>query len=161
MLDRLDLRILSLIQANGRLANKELAELVNLSPSACHQRFQRLQAEGWIKSFSAEVDVERLCSPVQCIASVSLSNHSPDTFRVLEEQVAATAEALDAYTVSGNCDFIIRFACANMTRYMELTSQLIDRCPEINNISTHVIMRESKRFSGYPLAELVANPLSR
>jgi len=158
-LDRLDLKILHFIQSRGRLANKELAELVNLSPSACHQRFQRLQNEGWIKSFSAEVDVERLCSPVQAIATLALSNHSPDTFRVLESLVEAMPEALEAYTVSGSFDFIIRFACPSMARYMALTSSLINDCPEIANISTHVIMKQNKRFTGFPLSELIAPQL--
>jgi DNA-binding Lrp family transcriptional regulator len=158
-LDRLDLKILHFIQTRGRLANKELAELVNLSPSACHQRFQRLQNDGWIKSFSAEVDIERLCAPVQAIATLALSNHSPETFNVLEGLVESMPEALEAYTVSGSFDFIIRFACPNMSRYMALTSSLIKDCPAISNISTHVILKQNKRFSGFPINHLVGQQM--
>jgi Lrp/AsnC family leucine-responsive transcriptional regulator len=153
-LDRLDLKILQIIQSRGRLANKELAELVNLSPSACHQRFQRLQQEGWIQGFRADVDVERLCAPVQAIATLALSNHSPETFHILETLVESMPEALEAFTVSGSFDFIIRFACPNMARYMSLTSSLIKDCPAIANVSTHVIMRENKRFKGFPISQL-------
>ena len=63
-------------------------------------------------------------------------------------------EVLEAYTVSGASDFIIRFACASMTRYIELTDELIRECPSISNISTHVVMRQSKRFNGFPLRAL-------
>lgn len=155
-LDRLDLRILETLQSEGRMTNKELAEHVNLSPSACHQRLQRLISDGWILSFTGRVNIERLCAPVQCIATVSLGNHSPDAFGMLERRVAALPEALEAYTVSGSCDFIIRFACTHMTRYMMITNSLIQDCPEISNISTHVIMKQSKIFLGYPMKELMS-----
>ncbi len=161
MLDRLDLRILEAVQKNGRISNKDLSELVNLSPSACHQRFQKLQSDGWLKSFSAEVDVERLCSPVQCIASLSLDNHSPDVFKLLEEKVSRMPEALEAFTVSGTSDFIIRFACASMQRYMHLSNSLLDQVPQVTNIATHVVMRESKKYAGFPLKDLINTPLER
>lgn len=154
-LDRLDLRILETLQGDGRITNKELADTVNLSPSACHQRLQRLMADGWIQGFTGRINIERLCAPVQCIATVSLSKHSPDAFSLLERRVAALPEALEAYTVSGSCDFIIRFACTHMTRYMMITNGLIQDCPEIGNISTHVIMKHSKVFTGYPMQQLI------
>lgn len=154
-LDRLDLRILDTLQRDGRTTNKALAERVSLSASACHQRLQRLIDDGWILRFSGHINIERLCAPVQCIATVSLSDHSPDAFSQLERQVANLPEVLEAYTVSGSCDFIMRVACAHMSRYMQITDMLIKNCPEIANISTHVIMKQSKTFAGYPLQELL------
>lgn len=154
-LDRTDLRILGALQSDGRITNKDLADKVALSPSACHQRLQRLISEGWIEGFAGHINIERLCAPVQCIATVSLNNHSPDAFRFLERRVLALPEALEAYTVSGNCDFVIRFACTQMSQYMMLANALINECPEITNISTHVIMKHSKVFKGYPIKELI------
>lgn len=153
-LDRLDLKILQTLQDNGRMTNKELAEVVNLSPSACHQRLQRLIDDEWLTGFRGVVDIERLCAPVQCIATISLGAHAPDVFQRLEQQVAAMPEVLEAFTVSGGCDFILRFACSHMPRYMALTDTLIQECPEIANISTHVIMKQSKQFGGYPIKEI-------
>ncbi len=155
-LDRLDLRILETLQFDGRMTNKELAEKVNLSPSACHQRLQRLVNDGWIFGFTGRINIERLCAPVQCIATIAMGNQSPDSFRFLERRVANMPEALEAFTVSGNCDFIIRFACEHMTRFMEITNDLMKDCPEISNISTHVIMKHSKEFTGYPIKALKA-----
>ncbi|GAA5317188.1 MAG: Lrp/AsnC family transcriptional regulator [Candidatus Pelagadaptatus aseana] len=154
-LDRIDLKILQTLQDQGRITNKELAEKVNLSPSACHQRLQKLIDDEWLTSFHGVINIDRLCAPVQCIATIALGNHSPDAFRFLEKRVESMPEALEAYTVSGSCDFIVRFACAHMTRYMTLTNSLIQECPEIDTISTHVIMKQSKRFSRYPLDDLM------
>lgn len=155
-LDRLDLRILQTLQQNGRMTNKELADKVNLSTSACHQRLQRLIDDGWIKNFLGIIDVERLCAPVQCIATILLKDHAPEAFRTLEKSVESMPEVLEAYTVSGGCDFIVRFACSQMSRYMMLTNALIHECPQISNISTHVILKQSKTFSGYPIQEIIS-----
>jgi len=155
-LDRTDLKILQTLQADGRMTNKELADQVNLSPSACHQRLQKLIDDEWLQGFMGQVNIERLCAPVQCIATISLGTHAPDTFRFLEKRVDAMPEALEAFTVSGGCDFIVRFACTHMSDYMTLTNSLIQECPEISNIVTHVIMRHSKVFKGYPVKELLS-----
>ncbi len=155
-LDRTDLKILQTLQADGRMTNKELADQVNLSPSACHQRLQKLIDDGWLQGFMGQVNIERLCAPVQCIATISLGTHAPDAFRFLEKRVEAMPEALEAFTVSGGCDFIVRFACTHMSDYMTLTNSLIQECPEISNIVTHVIMRHSKVFKGYPVKELLS-----
>jgi DNA-binding Lrp family transcriptional regulator len=154
-LDRLDLRILHALQTDGRITNRELAELVNLSPSACHQRLQKLLDDGWVRGFNAVVDIDRLCAPVQCIANLVLGTHAPNGFRDIEQHITDMPEALEAYTVSGASDFIIHFACANMSRYLELTDQLLRDCPAITNISTHIIMRKNKQFRGFPLKELL------
>lgn len=153
-LDRIDLRILSTLQDDGRITNKELAEKVNLSPSACHHRVQKLIADEWILGFTGHINIEKLNAPVQCIATISLNTHAPDAFQTLERHVHALPEALEAFTVSGNCDFIIRFACPHMSQYMEITNQLIQECPEISNISTHVVMKHCKSFRGFPLSGL-------
>lgn len=153
-LDRTDLKILQTLQSDGRMTNKELADQVNLSPSACHQRLQKLIDDNWLQGFMGKVNIERLCAPVQCIATISLDTHAPDAFRFLEKRVEAMPEALEAFTVSGGCDFIVRFACTHMSNYMTLTNSLIQECPEISNIVTHVIMKHSKVFSGYPIDEL-------
>jgi Lrp/AsnC family leucine-responsive transcriptional regulator len=157
-LDRLDLRMLRILQSDGRITNKALAAAVNLTASACHQRLQRLMDQGWIEGFMGRVNIERLCEPVQCIATICMASHAPDTFRQLEQHIDDLAEATAAYTVSGGCDFIVHFACARMSRYMELTDELIRLCPDIGNISTHVVLKQSKAFTGYPIAQLLVEP---
>ena len=155
MPDRLDLKILEILQKNGRITNKELATRVNLSSSACHQRLQRLIDDGWLLGFNGQINIKKLCEPVECITTIKLNNHSNDTFRYLENRFAELPEALEAFTVSGTCDFIVWFACSRMSRYVELTDSLIEECSEIVNINTHVVLKQSKVFQGYPLDELL------
>ncbi len=154
-LDRLDMRILVTLHAQGGISNKELAEHINLSPSACHQRLHKLIDDGWIAGFTGNLNIERLCSPVQCIATFSLNNQSPETFEFVEKRIESLPEALECFTVSGPSDLVVRFACGNMNSYMSLTNGLMRDCPEINHINTHVIMKHNKSFSGFPLKSLV------
>lgn len=154
-LDRLDFRMLEILQKHGRITNKDLAEKINLSPSACHQRLQRLVDEEWVLGFHGLVNVKKLCEPVECITTVSLNSHSNETFRFLETRFNEMPEVLEAFTVSGNCDFIVWFACSKMSRYVAITDALIEECPEISIINTHVVLKQSKSFNGYPLDELL------
>lgn len=150
-LDRIDIRILSTLQGNGRISNKDLAEQVNLSTSACHQRLQRLMDEDWLLGIQGVVNIDKLAAPVQCLATISMSCHAPESFALVEKQLERMPEVLEAYTVSGGCDFIVRFACAQMSRYMDLTNELIHYCPDIGHINTHVVLKQSKRFQGFTL----------
>lgn len=152
-LDRTDLKMLQLLQESGRISNKELAERVNLSASACYQRLQRLLDEQWLLGVHARVNMEKLGSPVQCITTISMSNHAPDSFSLLERNLESLPEVLEAYTVSGGCDFIVRFACDQMSRYMTLTNELIQQCPDIGHINTHVVLKQSKTFTGFTLPD--------
>lgn len=74
-LDKIDIRILCELQKNGRTSNVELAELINLSPSPCLMRVKRLQTEGFITGYSAQIDVSKLGQTLTVFAEITLKNH--------------------------------------------------------------------------------------
>jgi len=74
-LDKIDIRILCELQKNGRISNVELAELINLSPSPCLMRVKRLQTEGFITGYSAQIDVSKLGRTLTVFAEITLKNH--------------------------------------------------------------------------------------
>lgn len=154
-LDRLDIRILEALQADGRITNKDLAERVNLSPSACHQRAQNLIEAGWITGFLGMLEIDRLCEPVRCITTISLGSHATENFSQLEHYINRLPECTQAYTVSGNCDMIAHFACTGMSRYMALTNEITDHCPQVKQLNTYVVLQQCKAFTGYDLKTLM------
>ena len=77
-LDRTDLRMLAVLQAEGRITNAELAERVSLSPSACLRRLQRLEGEGVLTGYSAQVDPEAVGLGLQAFVRVQLTRHESD-----------------------------------------------------------------------------------
>ncbi len=80
-LDRIDLKILLELQKNGRITNVELAELVNLSPSPCLMRVKKLQSEGYITNYCAQIDVSKLGQTLTVFTEITLKNHRRSTSR--------------------------------------------------------------------------------
>ena len=79
-LDKIDIKILSQLQKNGRVTNVELADLVNLSPSPCLMRVKKLQAEGFITGYSAQIDVSKLGQTLTIFTEITLKHHQQNDF---------------------------------------------------------------------------------
>ncbi len=154
-LDRIDQNILSVLQSAGRITNQELAETVNLSPSSCLARVRKLEVDGCLGQFIGQINLDRLCRYITCIAMVSLESHRPQDFRIFENFADGLPEIVQCDTVSGGCDFILRIVCADMERYHEVNEMLLNSGANVVNVKTHVVMTENKKFSGYPLEELL------
>ncbi len=154
-LDRIDQNILSVMQASGRITNQQLAEKVNLSPSSCLARVRKLEDDGCIEGYHAQINLERLCRYMTCIAMISLGQHRQEDFRTFEAYVKTLPEVVQCDTVSGGCDFILRIVCADMERYHEVNEMLLNSGTNVVNIKTHVVMSETKPFSKFPLSELL------
>src|SRR3954447_6221746 len=105
-LDRIDLRILSELQKNGRITNVELAELVNLSPSPCLMRVKKLQAEGYITSYSAQIDVSKLGQTLTVFTEITLKNHRQADFARFLATIARIESVIECHLVSGGYDYL-------------------------------------------------------
>ena len=91
-LDKIDIKILSELQKNGRISNVELADLVHLSPSPCLMRVKKLQAEGFITGYSAQIDVSKLGQTLTVFTEITLRNHRQNDFA----RFLATVEKIDS-----------------------------------------------------------------
>src|SRR3712207_8128150 len=91
-LDKIDIKILSELQKNGRISNVELADLVHLSPSPCLMRVKKLQAEGFITGYSAQIDVSKLGQTLMVFTEITLKNHRLNDFA----RFLATVEKIDS-----------------------------------------------------------------
>ena len=152
-LDRIDVRILAALQRDGRLSIQKLSAIAGLSARACLERVRRLEASGIIIGYQAVVDIARLSKPVNVFAEIVLDKHAQQG--ALERRLAAVAEIVECWEVSGTVDYIARFVCADLTAYQTLTTDLIDD-PKLGvaRIVSHVALRPIRRFAGYPDALL-------
>jgi len=80
-INKIDLKILKILQTSGRITNQQLAEQVHLSASACLSRVKRLESEGVLKRYVTEIDLEKLAPHVEAFSEVTLENHTPDDFQ--------------------------------------------------------------------------------
>lgn len=154
-IDRIDLKILAALQANGRMTNLELAAKVGLSPSPCLQRHRALERQKAIHGYRADIELSKLVDFVEILSFVTLHKHGRAQQGAFERLIDQTPEAIACYQISGNFDYIVHFVCRSVGDYVELHHRLIEDEPNIASVTTNVIMSETKRFAGYPLKELV------
>mgnify|MGYP005998394361 CR=1 FL=1 len=140
-IDRLDRKIISLLQHDARITNQHLADSVGLSPSACLNRVRKLEAAGVLTGYLAAIDLHSLCR-----------------FREFRDAVEAIPEVVESYTVSGAIDLFLRIIAADMPRYNAVNDQILDLLPGKVHISSHVVLENGKPFSGYPLSALLDDP---
>ena len=154
-MDRIDLKILSILQENARITNHELSQKVNLSPSSCLQRVRKLEEDGYIDSYMANINLDKICRTVTVLVTVSLHDHTNANFKAFEEAMAEFPEIVECYTVSGNFDYFLRVVCPDMNSYLKLNDDLIGKMEGVANISSQVALAHTKPFRGYALERLV------
>lgn len=155
-LDQVDLRILSRLQSDARATNQELADAVGLSPSPCLQRVKRLEKAGIISSYHANIDIAKVCRHVDVIAAVTLNSHGLDDFLTFETMVMAMRYVVECTKVSGPIDYLVRFVCPDIGSYQMLSDELLKLGPKIGNLSSYIVLKSTKPFTGVALDDLVA-----
>jgi DNA-binding Lrp family transcriptional regulator len=148
-LDAIDLKILALLQRDGRSTVQKLASRVGLSPRACLERVRRLEGAGVIAGYQAVIELRLLSRPVNVFAEIILEKQANRSR--FEKRLAAIDAVIECWEVSGSVDYIARIVCADLTAYEELTSELIDDPGlRVARVVSHVVLRPVRRFSGYP-----------
>jgi Lrp/AsnC family transcriptional regulator, leucine-responsive regulatory protein len=150
-LDRIDRRILSAIQADGRLTNQALSEQVALSPSACLARVRRLEQEGIIQGYHARLDPFMLDIGMVLFAEVTLKGHSPSELANFEKAVVAIPQVVEASHVTGAYDYLLKVVTADMGEWTGIAEDLARAALGVDRINTHVLMHKPKVFTGYPI----------
>lgn len=150
-LDRIDRRILARLQADGRITNHALAEQVALSPSACLARIRRLEKAGVIEGYGARLNPWSMEASLILYAELSLKAHHPDDVARFEAGIADIPEIVEASYVSGPFDYLIKVVVPDMTSWIELSEGVIAGDLGVDKVITHVLMKKTKRFTGYPI----------
>lgn len=153
-LDRLDLKILEALQADGRQPVQALAERVSLSASGCHSRLRRLEASGVITGYIADVRLQCLGPSLITFAEVTLANHRPADFDHFERAVADVPEVVEAYQVAGQFDYLIKVVTRDVEAYRAVNDALVAKDVGILQIKSTLVMKNAKRFTGMPLAAI-------
>lgn len=154
--DRIDVKILGLLQRDSRMTNQELADAVGLSPSACLQRVKRMEKTGIIAGYSAHIDLEKVCRHVDVIAAVTLDSHGSEDFSLFETMVSGMNYVVECTKVSGPIDYLIRFICPDIASYRMLSDELLRLAPKIGNLSSYVVLSSIKSYAGVELDDLLA-----
>jgi len=143
-LDRLDRRILLLLQSDGRLSNADLAKTVNLSAATCYRRTQRLFERGYIRSVRAEIDPALVGLGAIALVGVVLDRSTPESFADLERAVLDMPVVLDCHLVAGDFDYLLKIRVRDMQDFNRLHAEKLIALPGVRQARTFFVMKEVK-----------------
>jgi DNA-binding Lrp family transcriptional regulator len=143
-IDSRDRKILRLLQHNGRMSNQALADDVGLSPSACLARVRRLEGDGLICGYHADVALDRLQPQLILFAELTLSSHDPRDFARVEAALLGLPEVVEAHQMSGRFDYMIKVILADVDAWRIFSDALLEQVPNIAKISSHIAMKPCK-----------------
>lgn len=141
-IDRIDRKILHLLQRDGRMTNADLAEAVNVSPATCHRRTQRLLDEGYIRSVRAEVAPEKVGRSALVIVGVVLDRSTPESFRAFEAAIRKLRFVLDCHLVAGDFDFFLKIRVRDIHDFNKLHGDQLISLPGVRQTRTFFVMKE-------------------
>jgi DNA-binding Lrp family transcriptional regulator len=151
-LDQIDLRILTELQADGRITNQALSERVGLSARPCLERVRRLEREGLITGYRAVLDVRRLQSCITVLAQIALEHHGRHGRQLFERRLANTPEVVECFEVSGEFDYIAKLICPDIDAYQELTQGWIDDTElGVSRVTSNIVLRPVRDQAPTPL----------
>jgi Lrp/AsnC family leucine-responsive transcriptional regulator len=146
-LDRIDRNILFTLQQDGRIPNVELAKKVGLSASPCLERVKRLESQGYISGYQANLDPHKLGAGMLVFVEITLSKTSVDMFADFSAAIQEHDDIQECHLVSGNFDFLLKARVADMSSYRRLLGDTLLRLPGVSASRTYVVMEEVKASS--------------
>ena len=150
-LDKIDRRILALLQADGRLSNLKLAEAVHLSPTAVLERVRRLTREGFILGYEARLDPVKLDAGLMVFVEVLLDRTTPNVFDQFKAAVQVHDEIMECHMVAGGFDYLLKTRMADMAAYRAFAGQVLWQLPGVRETRTYAVMEEVKSGTALPL----------
>lgn len=140
-LDATDLRILTVLQKEGRVTNAELSERVNLSPSACHRRVQRLEHEGWIAAYVALLDARKMGRPTTVFVEITLQGQADEVLEAFEKAVKRVPDVLECHLMAGTADYLLKILARDTEDFARIHRQYLTRLPGVAQMHSSFALR--------------------
>ncbi|MDR3396276.1 MAG: Lrp/AsnC ligand binding domain-containing protein [Pandoraea sp.] len=143
-LDRLDRRILTLLQQDGRMSMKDLSEQVGLSITPCIERVKRMERDGVIMGYFARVNPAALGASLLVFVEITLDHKSGNMFDQFRREVLRIPEVMECHLISGDFDYLIKARIREMSEYRKLLGDILLQLPGAVQSKSYVVMEEIK-----------------
>ena len=150
-IDRIDRRILDVLQRDGRISNLKLAEAVALSPTAVLARVQRLTRAGYILGYEARLNPLLLGAGMLVFVEVLLDRTSANVFEQFKAAVQVRAEIMECHLVAGGFDYLLKIRTADMNAYRQFSGDVLWLLPGVRETRTYAVMEEVKHSTALSL----------
>ena len=152
--DRTDLRLLAEIQRDGRATNAELATRVNLSPSACLRRLQRLESEGVIAGYGARLEPKHIGLGLQAFVRVQLEKHDQAAIARFADSVLEWDEVVACHALTGDMDYLLQIYVRDLEHFSSFLLDKLLNASGVADVNSSFVLRTVKPFRALPLSQL-------
>lgn len=149
--DETDARLLRLIQSDARLSAAELSERVNLSPSACHRRVQRLEKAGIIRGQVALLDKRAVGRTVTVFVEISLNSQADETLSGFEKAAAALPEVLECHLMAGAYDYLLKVVARDADDFARLHRKNLASLPGVAKLQSSFALKTVSESTALPV----------
>lgn len=150
-LDEIDRRLLAILQKGAQVSNAELSERVNLSPSACHRRVQRLEAEGVIKSYVALLDARKMGCAATVFVEITLSGQAEELLDSFEREVAKIPSVLECHLMAGTADYLLKMVVEDTEDFAQIHRRHLSRLPGVSQMQSSFSLRTVFKTTALPI----------
>ena len=150
-IDDTDRRILTVLQKHGRISNADLSERVNLSPSACHRRVQRLEADGIIARYVALLDARKLDRPATVFVEITLSGQSEELLDSFEREVALIPDVMECHLMAGAADYLLKISVRDTEDFARIHRRYLARLPGVAQMHSSFSLRRVCQTTAFPV----------
>lgn len=149
-LDRIDLKIIKLLQENSKITNLELSKRIGLSPAPTLERVKKLESTNVIESYHAKVDSTKLGLQVSTFVLVSLAWPKENALDNFISKIQDIDEVTECYIITGEGDFLLRIICTDIPAYEELLFKKLSQIEEIERLKTLMTLSKVKKSKVLP-----------
>lgn len=150
-LDQIDRRILTVLQKFGRTSSAEISDLVNLSPSACHRRVQRLEADGFIKGYVALLDPKKVSRPTTVFVEITLSGQADEVLDAFEKAVARVPDVLECHLMAGTADYLLKVVAGDTEDFARIHRKYLATLPGVAQMQSSFALRTVRDTTALPV----------
>ncbi|MDZ4094771.1 MAG: Lrp/AsnC family transcriptional regulator [Paracoccaceae bacterium] len=151
MLDAVDSRLLAEVQRNALLTAQDLGARLNLSASQAGRRRQRLEAEGYITGYRAELAPEKVGLGVQAFIHVVMASHTEQNARDFVRLTQIQPEIIGAWTLTGEADYLLRVFCTDLAALNRIVQQVLLPHPAVSRVQSQIVMERIKPDAPLPV----------
>ena len=150
-LDHLDRSILRVLQKQGRISNADLSDKVGLSPSACHRRVQRLEAEGIVRDYVALLDARKINLASTIFVEIKLQGQADEILDAFEAEVKRVPEVLECHLMAGSADYILKVVAESTEDFARIHRQHLTRLPGVAQMQSSFALRTVFKTTALPV----------
>lgn len=152
-LDKIDRKILDILQANAKITNAQLSKDIGLSPAPTLERVKKLETSGIIKSYHAKLDTDKVGLGVHTFVQVSLKGHNKKNIDIFINKINNIPEVIECHHITGSGDFILKVISSDIQSYQKLMLEKVSEIDVVDGLQSMIILSTFKDSKVMPIPE--------